>query len=90
MGGKHEAFVRCSCSEENAVFTTGGRHLYHALPMSDMEKRILSLAKFVMSYQKAYVEHAFGSDYKVTWDANCTIIYRSKPPHLTVTMAYLK
>jgi hypothetical protein len=38
--------------------------------MSDMEKRILSLAKFVMSYQKAYVEHAFGSDYKVTWDAN--------------------
>jgi hypothetical protein len=39
MGGKHEAFVRCSCSEENAVFTTGGRHLYHALPMSDMEKK---------------------------------------------------
>jgi hypothetical protein len=56
--------------EDNAVFTTGGRFLYHALPMSNMEERILSLARFVMSYQKAYVEHAFGSDYKVTWDAN--------------------
>jgi hypothetical protein len=70
LGGKQDAYVRCSSTERDAVFSTAGRNLYHTLPMTEMEERILSLARFVMSYQKAYVEHAIGCDYKVTWDAN--------------------
>jgi hypothetical protein len=35
-----------------------------------MEEKILSLARFVMSFQRAYIERLYGSDYLVTWDAN--------------------
>jgi hypothetical protein len=70
LGGKGNAFVRCSSNEDHAIFTTGGKYTYHALPLSTMEEKILSLAKFVMAFQRAYVERCYGSDYKVTWDAN--------------------
>jgi hypothetical protein len=35
-----------------------------------MEDIILSLAKFVMGFQRAFVERRYGSDFKITWDAN--------------------
>jgi hypothetical protein len=70
LGGKQDAYVRCSCTERDAVFTTARKYVYHTLPMTEMEEKILSLARFVMSYQKAYVEYAVGSEYKVTWDSN--------------------
>jgi hypothetical protein len=38
--------------------------------MTTMEEKILSLAKFVMSFQRAFVERCYGADYKVNWDAN--------------------
>jgi hypothetical protein len=38
--------------------------------MTAMEEKILKLAKFVMAFQKAYVERLYGSDFQVTWDAN--------------------
>jgi hypothetical protein len=47
LGGKQDAYVRCSCTERDAVFSTAGRNLYHTLPMTEMEERILSLARFV-------------------------------------------
>jgi hypothetical protein len=38
--------------------------------MTNMEEKILRLAKFVMSFQRSYVHRVYGEDYKVTWDAN--------------------
>jgi hypothetical protein len=38
--------------------------------MNNMEDKILSLAKFVMGFQRAFVERRYGSDFKITWDAN--------------------
>jgi hypothetical protein len=70
LAGKNNAFVCCSSHEKQAIFTTGGRNTYHANPLSRIEERILKLAKFVMSFQKAYVQRLLGFDYKVTWDAN--------------------
>jgi hypothetical protein len=71
LGGKHDAFVRCSSPEDHAVFTVGGRCLYHALkPLSQIEEKILSLLRFIMGFQKSLVQKLYGSDYKVTWDCN--------------------
>jgi hypothetical protein len=70
LGGKSEAYVRCSSSEDDAIFTTAGRFTYYALPLSDMEEKILSLARFVMSFQRAFIERLYGYDYFVTWDVN--------------------
>jgi hypothetical protein len=70
LGGKHNAYVRCSSLETDAVFSTGGRFLYHSLPLSPIEEKILTIARFVMSFQKAYIEKLCGSDFTVTWDAN--------------------
>jgi hypothetical protein len=70
LGGKTKAYMRCSLPEDAAVFTTTGKFTYEALPCTMMEDRILSLARFVMSFQKAYIERLYGSDYLVTWDAN--------------------
>jgi hypothetical protein len=38
--------------------------------MTAMEEKILKLAKFVMSFQKAYIKRLYGLDFQVTWDAN--------------------
>jgi hypothetical protein len=70
LRGKQEVFVRCSSNEEGAIFTTSQRSVYHAKPLSNMEEKILSLARFVMSFQKALVEKLFGEDFIVTWDSN--------------------
>jgi hypothetical protein len=70
LGGKQEAYVRCSSNDRGAVFTSGGRHVYHALPMTEIEEKIVSLAKFIMAFQKAYVEYNLGTDFHVTWDSN--------------------
>jgi hypothetical protein len=70
LGGKSDAYVRCSSSEKGAIFTTSGRYMYHTLPLHEMEARIIRLAKFVMSFQKSFVHRFYGGDYKVTWDAN--------------------
>jgi hypothetical protein len=70
LGRKSEAYVRCSSPEDQAIFTTSGRFTYHALPITDMEEKILSLARFVMSFQRAFVERWYGNDYCVTWDVN--------------------
>jgi hypothetical protein len=35
-----------------------------------MEEKIISLARFVMSFQRAFVERWYGNDYCVTWDVN--------------------
>jgi hypothetical protein len=70
LGGKTNAYVQCSSPEVGAVFTTAGKFTYEALPCTIMEDKILSLARFVMSFQKAYIERLYGSDYLVTWDAN--------------------
>jgi hypothetical protein len=56
LSAKSNAYVRCASPEEGAVFTTGDKDVYHALPMNNMEDKILSLAKFVMGFQRAYVE----------------------------------
>jgi hypothetical protein len=70
LRGKQEAFVRCSLNDKGAIFTTSQRSVYHAEPLSNMEEKILSLARFGMSFQKAFVEKLFGEDYIVTWDSN--------------------
>jgi hypothetical protein len=70
LGGKSDAYVRCSSHEDEAIFTTAGRFTYHALPLTDMEEKIISLACFVMSFQRAFVESLYGNDYCVTWDVN--------------------
>jgi hypothetical protein len=70
MGGKKEAYIRCSLKEPGAVFTTASHHVYHVLPMTDIEDRIMSLAKFIMSFQKALDEYIMGTDFQVTWDCN--------------------
>jgi hypothetical protein len=70
LGGKNNAYVRSSAHDAGAVFTTASRFTYETLPMSKMEEKILSLAKFVMSFQRAYVERLYGADYVITWDAN--------------------
>jgi hypothetical protein len=70
LGGKSDAYVRCASTEPDAIFTTGGRNIYHALPMTDFEEKIIRLAKFVMSFQRSFVHRVFGDDYRVTWDAN--------------------
>jgi hypothetical protein len=70
LGGKQNAFVRCSSQEPGAIFTTGGRFTYHVLPLSEMEQKILNLSRFVMGFQRAYIERLYGSDFQVTWDAN--------------------
>jgi hypothetical protein len=70
LGGKSKAYVRCASHEEQAIFTTSGRFTYNSVPMSNVEEGILELAKFVMLFQKAYVERLWGSEYKFTWDAN--------------------
>jgi hypothetical protein len=70
LRGKGDAYVRCSSAENGSIFTTGERNMYHTLPMTDMEEKILRLAKFVMSFQQSYVHRIYGDDYKVTWDAN--------------------
>jgi hypothetical protein len=71
LGGKQNAYVRCSSSEKDAVFTTaGGRHLYQCLPWTYIEEKIVALAKFVISFQNAYVQKQFGNDFRITWDVN--------------------
>jgi hypothetical protein len=70
LGGKADAYVRCSSSEPGAIFTTARKYTYKALGHTAMEETILSLARFVMKFQRAYVERLYGSDYRVTWDAN--------------------
>jgi hypothetical protein len=70
LGGKGNAFVRCASYENGVVFNTSGKWTYQALPMTAIEEKILSLAKFVMSFQRAFVERCYGADYQVTWDAN--------------------
>jgi hypothetical protein len=71
LGGKTDAYVRCSCSEEGAIFTTAGKFTYKALGPTVMEEKIFSLAHFVMKFQRAYVlERLYGNDFMVTWDAN--------------------
>lgn len=70
LGGKSEAYVRCSSTEEDAIFTTAGRFTYHTMPLTDMEERIISLACFVMSFQRAFVERLYENDYRFTWDVN--------------------
>jgi hypothetical protein len=70
LGGKSEAYVHCSCSEPGVIFTTARKYTYKALGITDMEEKILSLARFVMKFQRAYVERLYGRDYRVTWDAN--------------------
>jgi hypothetical protein len=70
LGGKSDAYVRCSSMEECAIFTTGGRFTYYSLPMTKLEEKIMRLARFVMSFQRSYIHRVYGDDYKVTWDAN--------------------
>lgn len=69
--GKNDLYVRCS-NNEQAPFAVGKTRtaIYPSQTMDKCEEKITNLARFVMKFQRCYVQSLVGSDFLVTWDVN--------------------